>query len=226
MKLFPLAIAEFIGTYFMVFFGCGAIIHSHSQVSLSPDFIPIIFGAAVSIMIYAVGHISGAHFNPAVSFAFWITRKIDIKKLSIFILAQSLGAIAASATHLQIWPDTQFLGMTYLSISDFNGFIVEVILSFCLMFVITSVATDSRAIGELAGIAIGTTVAVCAFIGGPVTGASMNPARSLAPALLSGNFDSLWIYFVAPCVGATLGAIVYNFIKCHKVESKSKHGCC
>ncbi len=219
-------IAEFIGTFFLVFFGCGAIILSELQPQALPNFIvPLIFGGTISIMIYSVGHISGAHFNPAVTLAFSITRKFPLNRVFGYITGQLLGALSASCIHWIIWGKAHSFGVTQVQSSLIIGSGLEIILSFVLMFVIISVATDTRAIGEFAGIAIGSTVTLCAFIGGPLTGASMNPARSLGPAIISGNVHQIWIYLVFTILGAALGAFTYEKIKCLKEES-SDFGCC
>jgi aquaporin NIP len=224
---FPQYLAEFIGTFFMVFFGCGAMILSQVQPdSISSFAIPLVFGGAVSVMIYSVGHISGAHFNPAVTLAFWAAKRFPLFRVPGYIIAQFLGAISASLVHKIIWSGLAHnFGITHFFISLEVALLLEVIFSFSLMFVIISVATDSRAVGELAGIAIGSTVAICSFVGGPLTGASMNPARTLGPAIVSGNTQGIWPYLVAPVVGAVLGALTYEWIRCHKEGSK-EHGCC
>lgn len=194
--------------------------------SYNGGFIPVVWGGAVSIMIYAVGHISGAHFNPAVTLAFWSIKRFPSKRVLGYLLFQIGGGLLASAIHLIIWGGNHGFGGTEVSITISRAFLVEIILSFSLMFVIVSVATDSRAVGELAGIAIGSTVALCAFVGGPLTNASMNPARSIAPAILSGNYANLWLYILAPIVGTVLGAKVYEWIRCHKHSPEDSHGCC
>ncbi len=222
----PQYIAEFIGTFFMVFFGCGSMVLAQVNPSFAGSSIPIIWGGVVSIMIYAVGHISGAHFNPAVTLAFWLTRKFPLKRLPGYVFSQTLGAIVASGLIQFIWGGAHDFGATYMSVPLLQGFVVEVLLSFALMFVITSVATDTRAVGELAGLAIGSTVALAAFVGGPLTKASMNPARSLGPAVMIGEVSSVWPYLIAPCVGTVLGAITYEWIRCHREDDDSKHGCC
>jgi len=222
-------IAEFIGTFFLVFFSCGAIvIWELSPESMTPFTIPLIFGGTVAIMIYATGHISGAHFNPAVTIAFWIIKKFPSKKLFGYIAAQISGSIFASLLHLWLWGSRHSFGATTLSVDFAVGAFYEWILSFALMFVIVSVATDSRAVGELAGIAIGLTVAICAFVGGPLTGASMNPARSLGPGLVSGNISGLWMYWIFPVFGAIVAALVYEKIRCINTDDSNEddHGCC
>lgn len=220
-------LAEFIGTFFLIFFGCGSMILAELNPNYQSAFIPIIWGGAVSIMIYAVGHLSGAHFNPAVTLAFWSVKRFPGKRVIGYILSQIAGAILASFVHLIIWGAEHQFGSTQISIALSGGILVELILSFVLMFVIISVATDSRAVGELAGIAIGSTVALCSFVGGPLTNASMNPARSLAPAILNGSFQNLWVYLVITVIGTILGARVYEWIRCHKESSsEDSHGCC
>lgn len=222
----PQYIAELIGTFFLVFFGCGSMVLAQLNQSYNGSLVPFVWGGAVSIMIYAVGHISGAHFNPAVTIAFWSVKRFPGKRVAGYLIAQISGAILGSIVHGIIWGMDHGFGATEISISLSGAFIVEVILSFALMFVIISVATDSRAVGELAGIAIGTTVALCAFVGGPLTNASMNPARSIGPAILSGNFGLILLYISAPIIGAILGAKVYEWIRCHKDGEDKKHGCC
>lgn len=221
----PQYIAEFVGTFFMIFFGCGSMVLAETNPAYNGSFVPVVWGGAVSIMIYAVGHISGAHFNPAVTLAFWATKRFPGKRIAAYLLSQTAGAIVASLVFLFLFGTEHSYGSTKLSVFTGGGFLVEVILSFALMFVIMSVATDSRAVGELAGIAIGSTVALCAFVGGPLTNASMNPARSIGPALLNGDFTHLWLYIFAPIIGTILGAKVYDWIRCYK-EDEAEHGCC
>jgi aquaporin NIP len=222
-------LAEFIGSFFLIFFGCGSMILAELNSSYNGSLVPFIWGGAVSIMIYAVGHISGAHFNPAVTIAFWSVKRFPRSRVLGYILSQTAGALLASVAHKVIWTSSHHFGGTMIdpSITIMGGVIVEFILSFVLMFVILSVATDSRAVGEMAGIAIGTTVALCAFVGGPVTNASMNPARSIAPAVLSGEYSQLYIYILVPIIGAFFGAKTYEWIRCIKVDKPNDgHGCC
>lgn len=222
----PQYISEFIGTFFLIFFGCGSMILAEVDPSYAGGFIPVVWGGAVSIMIYAVGHISGAHFNPAVTIGFWVVKRFPGKRVFGYILSQVSGGLCASLVHMIIWGNQHGFGKTVISTTIGGGFLVEVILSFALMFVIISVATDSRAVGEMAGIAIGSTVALCAFVGGPLTNASMNPARSLAPAIVSGDFTTIWLFILAPILGAGIGAKTYEWIRCHKDASDDGHGCC
>lgn len=225
-KYFQKCLAEFIGTYALVFFGCGSIMVAERFAgSIPSETIPLIFGAVVAAMIYTVGHISGAHFNPAVTLAFTITRHFPIRQLVPYWTAQFLGGIAAIAVLSALLPAGASYGATIPATSAGAAFAWEVILSAFLMFVIIAVATDTRAEGVMAGIAIGTIVALCAFVGGPVTGASMNPARSLAPALFQGTMNTLWIYLSAPFIGAIIGAVLYQLIRCDTKSSDAK-GCC
>lgn len=214
------ASAEFIGTFAIVFFGCACIL-------LSNMFAPLIFGMAVATMIYTVGHISGAHFNPAVTLAFAITRHFPAKQILPYWIAQFAGSIAAIAAISYLIPQAHntSYGATIPVVSAAIAFVWEALLSFFLMFVITAVATDTRAEGMMAGIAIGSIVTLCAFIGGPLTGASMNPARTLGPAIFSGNYNALWVYFTAPFIGAALGGLTYQKIRCD-TETNKAGGCC
>jgi MIP family channel proteins len=164
-------------------------------------------------MIYATGHVSGAHLNPAVSVAFALTRHFPWSRAAGYVAAQSAGALAGAAVLRASLGDVASVGATLPSGSDGQAFLWELVLTFFLMFVIMAVATDTRAVGEAAAIAIGGTVGLGAMVGGPVTGASMNPARSLGPAVVSGELDSLWIYVLAPLLGAALGALAYQLVR-------------
>jgi len=223
-RLYQKCVAEFIGTFALVFFGCGSIMAVERFAS--PAYaIPLMFGAVVAVMIYTVGHISGAHFNPAVTLAFAVTRHLPIRQVIPYWLAQFLAGIAAMTVLALIMPTGQSYGATIPSGSVGAAFAWEVILSAFMMLVIIAVATDTRAEGVMAGIAIGTIVALCAFLGGPVSGASMNPARSLAPAMFQGAMGTIWIYFTAPCMGTILGAVIYQNIRCDDKTGDAK-GCC
>jgi MIP family channel proteins len=200
--------AEFLGTFALVFFGCGAIANG-----LPPTSVALAFGLVIAVMIYAFGHVSGAHFNPAVSIAFGIGRHLPWSKVAAYASAQILGAtIAAIALRATLGPDAD-LGVTQPAGSDIQSFAWEVVLTFFLMVVITAVATDIRAVGQAAALAIGGTVALGALVGGPISGASMNPARSIGPALVSGELHDLWIYIVAPVAGAAIGALAYQLVR-------------
>lgn len=205
--------AECIGTYALVTAGCGAIIVNTQTQAPTHVGVALTFGLVVMVMIAATGHISGAHFNPAVTFAFALTRHFPWREVAVYLGAQLMGALAASFTLLWLFGDIAHLGATMPSGSVWQSFGLEIVLTALLMFVIIAVATDTRAVGELAAIAIGATVTLDALFGGPISGASMNPARSLAPALVSGAWENQWIYIVAPLVGASLGAILYQAIR-------------
>jgi aquaporin NIP len=175
--------------------------------------VAITFGLVIMAMIYAVGHISGAHFNPAVSFAFAISHHFPWPRLVSYWTAQLLGALAAAAILRGSLGNLAHTGATLPSGSQAQSFLWELVLTFFLMFVVMAVATDTRAVGEAAAIAIGGTVGLDAMFGGPISGASMNPARSIGPALVSGDLHGLWLYIAAPLAGATLGALVYQLIR-------------
>ncbi|MFT5207123.1 MAG: aquaporin NIP [Candidatus Omnitrophota bacterium] len=222
--------AEALGTFTLVFFGCGSIMVSSLHPEHLPPFIvPVIFGLVVACMIYTLGHISGAHFNPAVTFGFALARHFPKKEVLLYWVAQVAGAIAASALLSFLLPNSISHGATLPSVPAWTAFAWEVTLTFFLMFVIMAVATDTRAVGTMAGIAIGAIVGLDAFVGGPITGASMNPARSIAPALFQGTLSSLLIYIPAPMLGGGLGALVYGWIRCDKKMDAKKNaaeGCC
>lgn len=203
--------AEFLGTFALVFFGCGAIANG-----LPPTSVALAFGLVIAVMVYALGHISGAHFNPAVSIGFAIGRHLPWSKVGAYSAAQILGAIgAALALRITLGPDAD-LGVTQPAGSDLQSFAWEVALTFFLMFVITAVATDIRAVGQAAALAIGGAVALGALVGGPISGASMNPARSIGPAIVSGDLAHLWLYIAAPILGAAAGSVAYARLRLSK----------
>jgi aquaporin NIP len=206
-------VAEAVGTFALVFAGAGAIMVDAKTHALGHIGIAITFGLVIMVMIYAVGHVSGAHFNPAVTFAFALTRHFPWPRALVYWVAQAIGAIAAAFLLLGSLGDVADVGATLPAGSQAQSFLWEIVLSAFLMLVIMAVATDTRAVGEAAAIAIGGTIALDAMFGGPVSGASMNPARSLGPALASGNLHSLWIYLAAPVVGTSLGGLLYLFLR-------------
>ncbi len=209
--------AEAMGTFAIVLFGCGA----------APGAAPLAFGLTVATMIYALGHISGAHFNPAVSLGFAISRQFPWREVPAYWVAQLCGATAASAVLSATFPSAVALGVTVPTVPLGIAFTWELVLTFFLMFVIISVATDARAVGIMAGAAIGGMVGIAALVGGPLTGASMNPARSFGPALVNDAWSRHWLYLVAPMLGAVAAALVYRYVRCEPEDGpKSAKGCC
>ncbi len=207
-------IAELVGSFTLVFCGCGAIVtNNFSQGIVSHSGIALTFGLIVMALIYAFGEISGAHFNPAVTIAFSYAKKFPIKEVPVYILAQCLGALLGALMLLTLFPEDDFLGTTLPKIDTWRVFIFEVLLTFFLMLVIINVSTGSKETGVMAGIAIGGVVWLEAQFAGPITGASMNPARSLGPALISGHTEYLWLYITAPIVGAILAVITCKLVK-------------
>jgi aquaporin NIP len=205
--------AEAIGTFALVFAGCGAIMVDAKTGALGHLGVALSFGLVIMVMIYALGHISGAHFNPAVTLTFALTRHFPWARTAAYWGAQLLGAIAAAALLRGSLGDYAHVGATLPSGSQGQSFLWELVLTFFLMLVIMAVATDSRAVGEAAAIAIGGTVGLDAMFGGPISGASMNPMRSLGPAIVSGDLHAAWIYVIAPLAGAALGALAYQLIR-------------
>jgi MIP family channel proteins len=210
-------VAEAMGTFALVFAGCGAIMVDAKTHALGHVGVAISFGLVIMVMIYAVGHISGAHFNPAVTLAFATSRHFPAVRVPAYWAAQLTGALAAALVLRGSLGDVAHIGATLPAGSDGQAFLWEAVLTFFLMFVITAVATDTRAVGEAAAIAIGATVGLDAMFGGPVTGASMNPARSLGPAIAAGDFTSVWVYLIAPAVGAVAAAAAYRFLRAGSV---------
>jgi MIP family channel proteins len=206
-------LAEAIGTFALVFAGCGAIMVDAKTHALGHVGVAISFGLVIMVMIYAVGHISGAHFNPAVTLAFATSRHFPALRVPAYWAAQLAGALTAALILRGSLGDVAHVGATLPSGSDGQALLWEGVLTFFLMFVIIAVATDTRAVGEAAAVAIGGTVGLDAMFGGPITGASMNPARSLGPAIAAGHFTSVWVYLTAPFLGAVAAAAAYRFLR-------------
>lgn len=211
--------AESIGTFALVFCGTGAIVINDVSGGLVTHVgISLTFGLIVMAMIYALGDVSGAHINPAVTLAFWSAGRFPGREVLPYIVAQLLGAVLASALLKMLFPQHATLGATLPLGPDFRAFIIEILLTFFLMFVIITVSTGAKEKGITAGIAVGSVVALEALFAGPITGASMNPARSIAPAIISGHVHSLAVYVAAPVFGAYLGVL-----GCRLIKGK---GCC
>lgn len=197
--------AELFGTFALVFAGTGAIvINEVSGGTVSHVGIAFTFGLIVLAMIYALGDVSGCHLNPAVTLGFFVARRFQGRLVVPYIVSQCLGAVLASLTLRLMFPTHGTLGATLPAGGALQSFVLEFILTLILMFVVLSVSTGSKEKGVMAGVAVGSVVALEALFAGPISGASMNPARSLAPALVSLRFDSLWIYLVAPILGASV----------------------
>lgn len=204
-------IAEAFGTFCLVFAGTGAIvIDQHTGGGVTHVGVALVFGLIVLAMIYALGDVSGAHLNPAVSIAFTLARRLPPRTLTTYIPAQLAGALAASALLRLLFPASHTLGATHPSGSQLQSLILEGVLTLILMTVILAVSSGPKERGITAGIAIGAVIALEALFAGPISGASMNPARSLAPAIVSGHLDALWLYIIAPTLGAAAAVLLHN----------------
>jgi aquaporin NIP len=209
------AAAEGIAAFALVFSGCGAIVADERyDGALGAVGVSLVFGLIIMAMIYATGHLSGAHINPAVTIAFTLTRHFAVRDAVAYVAAQLTGALVGALALLVVWTDRPAaLGATVPSVGAGSALVYEVVLTAFLMFVIVAVATDTRAVGAAAAIAIGGTVGLDALFGGPVTGASMNPARSFGPALAAGEWTDFWVYVIGPVTGATVGAFAYQLVR-------------
>jgi aquaporin NIP len=209
------ALAEGLAAFALVFAGCGAIVaDSRYDGTLGSVGVALTFGLVIMVMVYATGHLSGAHINPAVTLAFTLTRHFPAREAVAYSGMQVAGAVAGALLLLAAWPDQPAqLGATVPSVGAGTALVYELVLTAFLMFVIVAVATDTRAVGAAAAIAIGGTVGLDALFGGPVTGASMNPARSFGPALAAGEWTDFWVYVLGPALGATVGALAYQLVR-------------
>jgi aquaporin NIP len=205
--------AELIGTYGLVFAGTGAIVINEQTGALGHFGVAATFGLIVLAMIYAFGDLSGAHLNPAVTLGFVLAKRFPLKEAAPYIVAQLSGALLASLTLRFLFPENATLGATLPTGSGSQSFILELLLTYFLMLVILQVAHGSKEVGVMAGIAIGAVVGLEALFAGPICGASMNPVRSIAPALVSGEMRALWIYIVAPLLGALLATGTWSWLR-------------
>lgn len=213
-KLGRCIIAEFLGTFALVFAGTGAVvIDAVTAGGVTHVGVALTFGLVVMALIYALGDISGAHLNPAVTFGFWLARRFPGRRVGPYALAQLAGAFAASGTLRLLFSTRAHLGATLPAGSAWQSFLLELLLTGFLMFVILCVSTGPKETGVMAGIAIGGVIALEALFAGPVSGASMNPARSLAPAIVSGHLASLWVYVCAPLLGAAIAVPCWRLIR-------------
>ena len=213
--------AELVGTFLLVFVAAGAIMVDAETGTLGHTGIAVATGLVVMAMVYAVGHVSGAHLNPGVSLAFALTRHLPATRLVGYWAAQVGGALLAAAVLRGSLGSVADVGATLPAGSNGQTFLWEVVLTALLLFVVMAVATDTRAVGEAAAIAIGGTIALAVLVGGPVSGASLNPARSLGPALVGGELDLLWIYLTAPLLGAATGALAYQAVRGASAEARA-----
>ncbi len=207
-------LAEAIGTFALVFAGCGAVVVNEIGLSNIGHWgISAVFGLVIMVMIYSYGNVSGAHFNPAVTVSFFALNKIGFKAASLYIVFQLMGGAVAAFILRLLFPGFITLGTTIPNGGVTQAFVMEAVLTFILMTVILNVSTGHKEKGVMAGIAIGGTVALAAAIGGPVSGASMNPARTIAPAIASLNFNHIWIYLTAPFIGSLAAIPLFSIIQ-------------
>ncbi len=199
-------VAEFMGTFMLVFFGCGAIVVNNLTGALGHIGVSAAFGIIVMAVIYAVGNISGAHLNPAVTLGFCAAKRMSWSNAPVYVLAQCGGAVFASLVLIVLFPGAAGYGATVPADTMLQAGLMELILSFVLMFVILNVSTGHKEKGIMAGVAVGGTVALEALVGGPISGASMNPARSLGPAIAELNFGALWMYVLVPSMAMLIAA--------------------
>lgn len=223
MSAYRCYVAEMIGTFALVFAGTGAIvINAVTGGAVSHVGVALTFGLVVMAMIYAVGDVSGAHLNPAVTIGFWLSRRLPGRFVVPYILAQLAGAFVASAALRAMFGNVAALGASLPAGAAMQSFVLELVLTFILMFVILSVATGPKETGVMAGIAIGGMIGLEAMFAGPISGASMNPARSLAPAILSGRFEHLWVYLLAPVLGAALAVPCWRIVRAPSAQQMTE----
>ncbi|MDM4017471.1 MIP/aquaporin family protein [Roseiconus lacunae] len=213
-------IAEFVGTFILIFVGTGSVIvNSVTDGDVSLVGIAMAWGLVVSAMIYAIGDLSGAHINPAVTIAFWVGKRFEGRKVVPYIVAQCAGAIAASLLLRFLYPDQESLGATLPVGTVMQSFVLEIMLTLMLMFVVLNVTVGAKEKGITAGLAIGGVISFEVLCGGPISGASMNPARSLAPALVGGQMQHLWVYLVAPVIGSVAAVPISHYLHSEREQT-------
>ncbi len=223
----PRLAAEAIGTFALVFLGAGAAsVNAWSNGAVSHVGVSLAFGAIILVAVYALGHISGAHLNPAVTFGFWVAKRFPGREVAPYVAAQLAGATAGAFVLRATVGSFAVFATTRPAIPVVAGLGVEIVLAFFLMLVVMAVATDARVSGEVAGLAVGFVVMVDALMGGPLTGASMNPARSFGPALATGQWAAHWIYWVGPLIGMAIAVFTYEYLRSgfshdHRVANSS-----
>lgn len=218
--------SEFLGTFTLVFCGAGACVIDHvTQGGVTHVGVGLTFGLVVMALIYSLGDVSGAHFNPAVTLGFVLAKRFPAHRAMPFIIAQILGAIIASAAHRAIFGNVANLGATLPATGTGASFMLEIILTAILMFVILCVSSGSEETGLMAGIAIGGVVGLEALFAGPISGASMNPARSVGPALVSGNMNYLWVYLIAPLLGAAIAVPCWMVVRSGNPDATGDSTC-
>lgn len=206
-------LSEFLGTFILLFVGTGAVIVNQQTSALGLPGIAAVWGLVIIALIYAFGDISGTHINPAVTVAFAVDKRFEWKEVPAYLVSQLLGALAASGLLRFLFPANQTLGITQpLPGGELQSFILEVVMTFILMMVILRVSTGAKEKGITAGIAIGATVWLLVLFAGPISGTSLNPTRSLGPAIISGNMQSLWIYLTAPFLGALAAVFAHRVL--------------
>ncbi|GFQ04058.1 aquaporin nip2-1 [Phtheirospermum japonicum] len=207
-------IAEIIATYLLVFVTCGsAALSASDEHKVARLGASVAGGLIVTVMIYAVGHISGAHMNPAVTLAFAAVRHFPWIQVPFYAAAQLTGGTIAGFTLRVLLHPIKHVGTTSPSGTDIQALVMEIVVTFSMMFITSAVATDTKAIGELAGIAVGSAVCITSILAGPISGGSMNPARTIGPAIASNYYKGVWVYVVGPICGTLLGAWSYNIIR-------------
>ncbi|GLU01506.1 hypothetical protein SLE2022_188130 [Rubroshorea leprosula] len=219
-------IAEFIGTFFLIFAGCGSVAVNNVYGSITFPGVCVTWGLIVMVMIYSVGHVSGAHFNPAVTIASALLGRFSIWQVPLYVVAQMGGSLLASFALSVLLHDpvsatkatTAFFGTAPVG-SNIQSFIIEIIISYLLMFVVSAFSTDYRAVGQLGGIAVGMTILLNVLIAGPISGASMNPARTIGPAVIQQHYEGIWVYIAGPIIGTILGGGSYNLLRSKETSS-------